>query len=286
MILKENRVFAVSNSAGDMPLGNEYGYGLYHLDTRFLSGFQLNVSGCPPILLSNSVDRAYVATFQLVNPALHGGEGRDIPRQTLSLRRTRFIHNGLHERIGIQNCNRFPVDVSLELDFEADFRDIFAVRGYHARDPLGVAEPMQSGDVGFRFRYSGQDGLKRATEVLFKSLHPAPIYGDGRAVFPLRLAPQQTFVVLVDILPLLDAAHPPLDFEFDLALTELQRSYLDWNQACTQINTDNEILDATVRRDFPTAVASLVLDEPVQSGFDGLYGVIVGGGGNAKSIHC
>src|SRR5207302_3052364 len=92
--------------------------------------------------------------------------------------------------------------------------------------------------------YSGQDGLKRATEVLFKSLHPAPIYGDGRAVFPLRLAPQQTFVVLVDILPLLDAAHPPLDFEFDLALTELQRSYLDWNQACTQINTDNEILDS------------------------------------------
>jgi len=34
VILKENRVFAVSNASGDMPLGNDYGFGLYHLDTR------------------------------------------------------------------------------------------------------------------------------------------------------------------------------------------------------------------------------------------------------------
>ena len=243
VILKENRVFAVSDAAGDMPIGNEYGFGLYHLDTRFLSGFQLKINDCPPILLSSSVDRAYVATFQLVNPALHGGEGRDIPRQTLSLRRTRFIHNGMHERIGIQNCNRFPVEVSLELEFEADFRDIFAVRGYHARDPLGVSEPVETGDVGFRFRYDGRDRVSRSTEVLFKSAHPAPVYGGGRAIFPLRLAPQQTFVVLVDILPLIADEQPAVDFEFDHALTDLERSYLDWNQTCTQINTDNGLLD-------------------------------------------
>ena len=244
VILKENRVFAVSNSAGDMPLGNEYGFGLYHLDTRFLSGFQLTIDGGLPILLSSSVDRAYVATFQLVNPALRTSGRAAVPRQTLSLRRTRFIHDGLHERIGIQNCNRFEVDVDLELAFDADFRDIFAVRGYHAKDALGSLQPIESSDVGFKFRYLGQDGIERATEVIFHCEHPGARFSDGRAIFPLRLAPQQTFVVQVDILPLLDDDQPAPNFEFDSALARLEHSYRDWNQACTQINSDNEVLDS------------------------------------------
>ena len=236
-------MFAVSNASGDMPIGNEYGFGLYHLDTRFLSGFQLTINGSAPILLSSSVDRAYVATFQLVNPALSIGEHQDIPRQTISLRRTRFVHRGLHERIGVQNCNRFPVELKLELDFAADFRDIFAVRGYHSRDPLGEAEPVETGDLGFRFRYDGKDGVDRATEVIFSSQHVNHSYRDGRAVFPLRLAPHETFVVQVDILPLLDGEQPPLSFDFDSALAKLEKSYQEWNQSCTQINCDNEILD-------------------------------------------
>jgi glycogen debranching enzyme len=244
VILKENRVFAVSNASGDMPLGNDYGYGLYHLDTRYLSGFQLTINGCTPILLSSSVDRAYVATFQLVNPTLKALDKTEIHRQTISLRRTRFIHRGLHERIGIQNCNRFPVALALELDFDADFRDIFAVRGYHSRDALGKLEPTESGELGFRFRYTGKDEVRRATEVLFRCEHTKPVYGKGRAVFPLRLAPHQTFVLQVDILPLVADEQPPLSFEFDSALAKLEKSYREWNQSCTQINTDNETLDA------------------------------------------
>jgi len=243
VILKENRVFAVSNASGDMPIGNDYGFGLYHLDTRFLSGFQLTLNGSAPILLSSSVDRAYVATFQLVNPALKVDGDEDIHRQTISLRRTRFLHRGLHERIGVQNCNRFPIEVNLELDFDADFRDIFAVRGYHSRDPMGVKHPVESGEVGFRFRYVGKDGVRRATEVLFHCHHPKPWYGDGKAVFPLKLAPHETFVLQVDILPLLNDEQPPLSFEFDSALASLEKSYRTWNTACTQINTDNETLD-------------------------------------------
>ena len=177
-------MFAVSNASGDMPLGNDYGFGLYHLDTRFLSGFQLTINGCQPILLSSSVDRAYVATFQLVNPTLKVDGGADIHRQTISLRRTRFLHRGLHERIGVQNCNRFPVELSLELDFDADFRDIFAVRGYHSRDPMGIKETVESGEVGFRFRYQGKDGIRRATEVLFQCQIPNPTFAAGPGGLP------------------------------------------------------------------------------------------------------
>ncbi|MDQ6692703.1 MAG: amylo-alpha-1,6-glucosidase [Candidatus Dormibacteraeota bacterium] len=248
VILKENRVFAVSDASGDMPVGNDYGFGLYHLDTRFLSGFQLRVNGCTPILLSSSVDRAYVATFQLVNPALPGadGTGADIPRQTLSIRRTRFMHRGLHERIGIQNCNRRAVDVTLELDFTADFRDIFAVRGYHARDATGTVRPVELTDCGFRFRYDGKDDVPRCTEVVFHSNLEEPELTGSAARFPLHLGPQETFVLQVDILPLVDADEPPLHFDFDSALADLETSYRHWNQTCTQIRSDNEVLDGGV----------------------------------------
>jgi len=237
-------VFAVSNSSGDMPIGNEYGFGLYQLDTRFLSGFQLTLSGARPILLSSSVDRAYVATFQLVNPILPSPDGGTIARQTISLRRTRFVHRGLHERIGIQNCNRHPVQLSLELGFDADFRDIFAVRGYHARDPLGETLPPETGELGFRFCYAGRDGVRCSTEVLFHCRHSQPSFAAGQAVFPLKLAPQETFVLEVDVLPLYNDEEPPLSFEFDAALAKLEKSYREWNLGCTQLHTDNETLDS------------------------------------------
>jgi glycogen debranching enzyme len=243
VILKENRYFAVSNAMGDMPLGNELGLGLYHLDTRFLAGYEVRLDGCPPILLSSSVDRAYVATFQLVNPALPR-RGGTIPRQTLSLRRTRFIRSGLHERIGIQNCNRVPAEFSLEFAFEADFRDIFAVRGYHARDAIGMQEPCELTPTGFRFRYDGKDGIRRDTEVVFHSSHPAPNYEPGRAVFRLRLQPQETFIVMVDVLPLLGGREPWFDFDFESALAGLEASYRSWNSGSTQLRTDNEMFDS------------------------------------------
>ena len=102
VILKQNDVFVVSDPSGDIPAGDEAGMGLYRSDTRFLSLYELRLNGRRPILLNHSVDRAYVATFQLVNPALEPEVGSPaIPRQSISLRRTRFVHQGMHERIGL-----------------------------------------------------------------------------------------------------------------------------------------------------------------------------------------
>src|SRR5437588_974548 len=197
--LKEDRAFVVSDINGDIPAGNELGHGLYRSDTRFLSAYELRLNGRTPILLNNSVDRAYVATFQLVNPHLEGPNGA-IPRQVLSLRRTRFLHRGLHERLGMQNCSPKPVEVELELRFGADFLDIFEVRGYHPLPERGQ-QAMEATETGFRFDYEGLDGILRQTEVV---LHPLPRnahLADGRASFPVRLGPQQTMVLMVDILP-------------------------------------------------------------------------------------
>ena len=241
VILKQNDVFVVSDPSGDIPAGDEAGMGLYMSDTRFLSLFELRLNGRRPILLNYSVGRAYVATFQLVNPALEPEVGSPaIPRQSLSLRRTRFVHHGMHERIGLQNCNRHPVRVELELRFDADFLDIFEVRGYQPLPMGGVREPAIRDETGFIFGYRGLDGVHRSTEVVF---HPMPRVGAGRAVVPVSLKPQETFVLLVDVLPTLGDEEPRPDFHFDAELEALERRYQAWNSSSTTFATDNETLD-------------------------------------------
>src|SRR5690348_2640775 len=133
----------VSDELGDIPAGNTKGLGLYLNDTRFLSAYEFRLNRLQPILLSASVDESYVATFQMVNPVLLLDEGkRRIPQQSISIRRSRFIYGGLHERIGLQNCGTEAVELECSLRVDADFRDMFDVRGYKYQTP-GKRRPME-----------------------------------------------------------------------------------------------------------------------------------------------
>ena len=242
MILKEDRAFVVSDLGGDIAIGNAGGLGLYCCDTRFLSGYELRLNGRLPILLSNSLGRAYVATFQLVNDTLELGDVT-IPRQSISLRRTRFMHHGLHERIGLVNCNLEPVEVLIEMRFQADFKDIFEVRGYHSPPERGRRRTGERTETGIRFVYHGADSVDRVTEVV---VHPAPAeITPSRLVVPVRLEPQEPRVIMIDILPRfgLDEPDQP-DFDFDSSLAALEGTYRDWNSSCTSVRTDNEVLDS------------------------------------------
>jgi glycogen debranching enzyme len=231
----------VSDLTGDVPAGNDAGLGLYRSDSRFLSTYELRLNGRRPILLNHGVDRAYVATFQLSNPVLESHHsGAAIPKQSLSLRRTRFVHDGVHERIGLQNCNRHPIEVDLEVRFDADFLDIFEVRGYRPERPMGTPEPPVMTETGFTFGYRGRDDVRRSTEVVFD---PVPRLNKSTACVTVRLAPQERYVLLVDLLPLMGDAQPETDFHFDAALAALEQKYQQWNASCTRWGSDNESLD-------------------------------------------
>jgi glycogen debranching enzyme len=249
VLLKQNGMFAIADARGDIKAGNQEGFGLYRSDCRFLSAYELKLNAETPILLSHSVDKAYVATFQLVNPTIDDGE-RVIPRQTLSLRRTRFLQKGFHERIGIKNCSGGPVEVVLQFHFDADFRDIFEVRGYYRRSRRGEREPVEATETGFLFSYRGQDGVRRATEIV---LHPTPeLHENGHATIRAHLEPhgdphgRDVLIAVVDILPLLGGERPEPDQSFDASLAGLKRAYDRWNRSSTRFSTSNEVLDQTL----------------------------------------
>lgn len=242
VLLKQNDTFVVGDDRGDFPADDEQGFGLYRQDCRFLSTYELRVNGEQPILLSHSVDRAYVATFQLVNPEMKGTDGTPIDQQTLSIRRTRFVHEGLHDRIGLHNCTSRPMELELELRFDADFLDIFAVRGYGEAQQRGVIAPPRDERGTLVLGYQGRDGLPRQTRIL---IDPEPRVRGARAMIPVHLEPQGVFVAVVGILPLLDE-EPEQIPEFDLALDDLERMYEAWNVTCTRVATDNAAFDGGI----------------------------------------
>ncbi len=246
MVLKENRIMMVSDEMGDIPAGNTTGLGLYFSDTRFLSAYEFRLSRLQPILLSASVDESYVATFQMVNPVLLLDEGkRRIPQQSLSIRRSRFIYGGLHERIGVQNCGHEPVDIECSLRLDADFRDMFDVRGY--KDQYrGTVRPLEVGDRGMTYTYDGRDGVIRRTEVVVNRA-PASQH-DGALTWHFHLESKETVTLVIDVIPVIGENESTLNYLYDDALQALQASYRRWHDNTSRIRTDNAFLDRGLLR--------------------------------------
>src|SRR5205823_2943664 len=158
LAVKEGETFLYSDTEGNLDDRKDFGLGLYHRDTRFLSHFMMKLSGREPVLLSSSSERAYMAHVDLTNPALYEGDELAVPQQTLNIRRIRAINGRLFERVRVKNYNAWPVSVDVEFSFGADFADIFEVRGL-AREVTGSYEPPRIDGRCAEFGYHGRDGV-------------------------------------------------------------------------------------------------------------------------------
>jgi glycogen debranching enzyme len=280
-VLKENEIYLVSDEGGDISAQNADGHGLYWRDTRFLSRYELTVAGARPTLLSAAGEFNFMNNLQFANEALESADGKQVPVRSISIRRNRFIHGGLHERIGFFNYNRFPLKLRVSLSVGSDFRDMFDVRGYTSRATHGTIEPPMVEGGRIELRYLGLDGVRRSTEVV---VDPAPQsvsladldlanrittrvlpgvsgHGDPRkeyAVTPptatiefeLLLPPKEPRSLTVHVSPTIEGQSPgpmadhPLDSKFLL----IRDSYEAWDTESTDIETDHELLNQVIRR--------------------------------------
>src|SRR6202000_247735 len=93
-----------------------------------------------------------------------------------------------YERLSVRNFSDRPLRVRLKLCFEADFADLFEVRGEHRK---GQGQKSMSRDSKSKvpLLYMGLDQIERITTLEF---HPVPQALDtGRASFELLLNPHQ-----------------------------------------------------------------------------------------------
>jgi len=255
--LKEDNVQFVTDAAGDIPAENRYGYGLYSRDTRYLSRFELTVNGRRPLHLSHTVNRHYIATFQAINDEYVLPDGRVIPPQTVSIRRSRFVtDHGLYERIGLMNCNPEPLTLTVSLALDADFRDMFAVRGFKEQPPPCVQVSVV--DETIRYVAQGRDGVIRESGIAF-SRQP-DVLTPGSVEFLVQLAPQQSTSIVVHVRLNPQGAIDAGDF--DSELERLAGSYRQWEAGSTAIATDNTLFDRELLRASRNDIRTLLESTP------------------------
>jgi len=165
-VVKQGETFAVFDRKGDIELIGRGVQGLYLGDTRFLSHWVLRIGKERLLLLSSAVrnDNALLAV-DLTNPDIHVDGQLVIPRGTLHVARSKFLWKDiLYERLQLVNYSLSAVEISLSLQYSADFVDMFEVRGLH-REVRGtrLQEDVQRQEV--TLSYQGLDGVTRRTQM-------------------------------------------------------------------------------------------------------------------------
>ena len=180
-VLKQGDTFAVFDRHGDMrPVGHGV-QGLYHEGTRFLSRWELRLGNDRPMLLSSTVrdDNALLAV-DLTNPDTNLKGDVVIQRGTLHISRMIFLWQGkAFEQMRVLNYGLAPVGLSLSLKFEADFADIFEVRG-STREHRGKRMMDTIVDGAILMTYEGLDDIVRCTRL---ECAPSPTRVVGSEAF-------------------------------------------------------------------------------------------------------
>lgn len=195
--LKHGDCFAVADAYGDI---RGIGDGFFRDDTRVLSRYRLTVGGRGLSLLGASLSQDNVLfTSNLTNLPIKTAGGRDMPQGALHIERVRLIwEDRLFERITLSNYGQVHSTVLLSLQFAADFRDMFEVRG-STRPKRGIAHAAETDGSVVVLRYDGLDGLKR-TSVLSFSQAPDTLTGD-RADFYIAVTKRSQRTLYVEVGP-------------------------------------------------------------------------------------
>ncbi len=246
LVTREGRLFQVADERGDFS-PESAASGLYMDNTRFLSRFELRIGGRRPTPLAASAAdnialRVYAQAFRA------GAEEHDhAAPPNLAVRRQRVLHDGvLYERVTVTNYGLDDLDIALDLCFDADYADVFEVRGL-TRPVRGERLPTTLGPDTAILGYRGLDHVVRRTRLRFDPV-PARVDAD-HAHWTARIPGQGAIRLAVTVVAEEDGvAATPLTGEYDAAHAALEESYAAWRRACTAVKSDSDAFNRLLER--------------------------------------
>jgi glycogen debranching enzyme len=244
-VLKHGDTFAVLDRFGDIATVGLGELGLYRDGTRFVSRFALTIDGRRPLLLGSTVtaDNARLVV-DLTNPDITSNLHPSIPRGTLHLNREILLWHGVaYERIRIVNHGDSGALTTLGLEIDADFHDIFEVRGMHRTRSGERFEPV-AGPHGMELRYLGLDGVRRTLEVLTS---PAPKTSGRKLLFDLGLEPREERTIYVTCRCRIGDQPTPL-IEWTEAANGLEGTFEESRREDCVIRSSSDLFDDWVQR--------------------------------------
>jgi glycogen debranching enzyme len=194
-VLKQGDMFAIFDRSGDVMSRGAIPHGVFRDGTRYLSRLEMRIDGNRPLLLSSSVlDDNTLLAADLTNPDLMQGGKLKIARGLLHIFRSKFLWEGTcHERLRVGNYGPRPIRAKLSFSFDADFADIFEIRGLK-RARHGRRRPRRVSSHGVALGYRGLDGVERRCRLEWTVPKSWRLRRDGEhgIAFEMRLAPRST----------------------------------------------------------------------------------------------
>lgn len=248
-VLKRGRTFALFDRHGDMrPFGFE-DHGIYHDGTRFLSRLVFRLEDESPLLLNSAVkEENDFLLVHLTNPDIKTKDGALILKGTLYIKRSIFLLDGeYHERIRFGNFGEKPLAFSFTMGFDADYADIFEVRGAE-RKKRGTLLETDSTDKNIVLGYLGLDSIVRRTHIFFS--HSITAKNDNEVSFKVQLEPKQEIDYTCTVICGTDECAQVQAPDYNSAFTALRQETRDLRKDECNITTSNEGFNTWLNRSW------------------------------------
>lgn len=252
LTLIDGKTFLSTTVAGDIMPPGAPDAGFFYDDTRFLSRLELRVDGYRTVVLSSSTEQTFTSQIELTTGKSNLRESYEIPENTVHIRREQLLASDtLFDHFTFENFNFTELELDVELAWEADFMDVFQVRGV-ARERRGhYYQPVIQAD-SIVFHYLGLDHIARETVI---RLSPAPDSFNGTtARWKLRLPPFKRFQLQTTIVSQVEGRRSRAGHsDFSRQLQMRREAMAAWSLRSTGFSANNGIFNemiATCKSDF------------------------------------
>jgi glycogen debranching enzyme len=226
LVLKSDELYLVGNIETDG--SRERATGLYARDTRHLNRFLIHINDVRPEVLTITSEGAARATVVGSNPLVQLANGQMLLPQKLLIERRVSLSDRFEVDITVKSFAETPTEFDLSIEFGADFRDLFDIRGF-PRERRGEWGRPRVDERSVTLCYRGLDGAIAETQVTFDRkprielkkvdldsaelvprlpsmsalvfepvLHDQP---EAVATFPVALEPGESWSLHADVLP-------------------------------------------------------------------------------------
>ena len=147
LTLIDGKTFLSTSVAGDIQPPSAPDVGFFHLDTRFLSHLELRIDNHRAVVLSSSTEKTYASKIELTTGNITLRDSFDLPENTVHIRREQLLSRDIfYDYFSFENFNLKPVTFTVDMIFDADFVDVFQVRGVARKAHGQYFEPIMKDD--------------------------------------------------------------------------------------------------------------------------------------------
>ncbi|MGO4245883.1 glycogen debranching N-terminal domain-containing protein [Paenarthrobacter sp. RAF54_2] len=244
--LVEGSSFCISAANGD--IRPELPQGVFHLDTRILSKWELTVNGQPLEPLAAETKEPYRALFACRVPRSDGYA--DSP---LLVERLREVGAGILEKITVRNYSTKAADCRILLTVESDFADLFEVKEARITRHWTETRLPEGNTLEIRGKW---EGFRKSVVIQAEGA------GAGAKALGFRttIPPFGEWSTRVSVLPTADGVVAPFVHPARGEMSPSDRRRQDWVDKIPVLHIGNRSIERTLRRSYEDLGALRIQD--------------------------